>query len=33
MPTVVFKLFAGQGTVGADRRPKRRLYAFLFWGA
>jgi len=28
MPTVVLKLFAGQGTV-TDGRTKRRLYTFL----
>jgi len=31
MPTVVLKLFGGQGTGRKDRRTKRRLYAFRHW--
>jgi len=30
MPTVVFKLFAGQGTGQADAQTKQRLYASPF---
>jgi len=30
MPTVVLKLFEGQGTVRTDRRTKRPLYASPF---
>ena len=30
MPTVVIKLFAGQGTGRTDRWTKRRLYASPF---
>jgi len=30
MPTVVLKLFAGQGTGRTDRQTKRQLYASPF---